>query len=1308
MFLSQKYNASIAFIIVGLMLLLSHRTFAQNIFYQLSTATTINPAPVTIPPPGNYPYSAAAPVNGNVWNVVDRNTLLPMNTVVGSTVTYSVNNQASGGAVKDAANNTLSGVSLSITYYSAVTTSTRSEPETGTAGEATIQPGGITANVPWRSYWGSGNGFIFTFSGLPASTPFGLYVYGVNGATAGSVSGASVSLLPVNALGGNTTNAQTYPGAVANSAGAYGAIWTGTSPNYTLMPTNTWQVIYGKTDGSGNFAFEHNGGGNGAYLSGFQLAALSAPTLTGPTNQTVIAGNNAILTATAAGLPSPVFQWRSNSISISGATNATLLLNNVQYSQNGVIYSLVATNLIGALTNSMTLSVMVKPGITGLNNQAATTGSTVNISPTVSGLPVPACQWQHDDVNLADGATGNGSTISGSATSALTINTAQAADSGTYSLIASNSAGITTNSMNLTVSSGNVAPNITGPVNQTVIQGSNATFSASVSGLPVPTLQWMVNGTSLQGETNSSLTLTNIAYSQNGYSYSLVASNAAGSVTNGATLFVLVPPTISAQPANLIVTNTQSAAFSVTASGVPTPNYQWYFNGNQISGATSSNYLIATASPANIGNYNVTISNSVGVVTSSVASLTVNSTMGVTTTVPANGAVGVCYDTPLYVTFNATPKLRTAGKIKIYNATNSSTPVDTIDLSLCFTNDINYAVNIQSYTIGGTVLNVFPVIITGNVAAIYPHQSLLTSNQTYYVTIDDGVFTDNSGAYFAGITATDFWRFTTKVSGPLNATNLVVAADGSGDFATVQGAVNFVANGNTTPTFINVRNGTYTEILNINNRNKLDIRGQSRSGTMIGYPNNNSVNPGAPQRSSSIVNANDCTLETLTLTNMTPAGGGQAEAVDVEGTRAIFYNMDLDSHQDTFLIHSAGKLVCFQDSLIQGDVDFNWGYGTVYYTNCELSCLSSGGHVTQPRSPTTTNGFGFFNCRITKGFSSGNFDLGRTINTPSSTSEALFAKCLMDDAVTGYASDAGVDMSDYSCSNLMATSAKTLANSTPLTSSDPYVIAVQSAPTWLYGWQPQVAPNILIQPTNQSASGGQPVLLLVGATGIASTKYQWKLNNANIADATNATLMFASINVTNSGVYSVVVSNASGTVVSSNATITVANTAPNLTPVSDVITNAGVTLSITNIAIDIDVPPQTLTFTLLSGPINSTLDNFGVFGWRPPASESWTTNSVSIKVTDNGSPNLSATNDFKVIVNPASKPSLGAILYNGSLLSVTVSGGTVGPDYVIETSTNLSSWQTLLITNSPPPTFIFADTNNASFPMRFYRARLAP
>jgi pectin methylesterase-like acyl-CoA thioesterase len=1096
---------------------------------------------VSIAAPGGNDDSAAAPVSGTYWNVVDLNTPVPENTTATSSTLFSANNQAASGVVRDSNNNLLSGVALAITYYSAVTTGSKTQPSGGT-GENTIQPGGVMQNA-WRNYYNaSGNYFTYTLSGLPVSSPFGLYFYG---GTTTSGQGAGLQLAAGNVLGANPGSAASA-NATANSNNSYGSIWTVAGGTTDLMLQGTsWNVLYGQSDASGNFGFKFNGSGNAAYLNGFQLVPLSSPGLTGLTNQTVIAGNNTTLNATATGLPVPALQWQTNGVNISGATNSSLALNNVQYSQNGQAYSLIASNLVGMVTNSMMLTVTVTPSVTGLTNQAVLTNSTAIISTVVSGIPIPSLQWQWNGTNLTDGATGHGSTLSGSASSTVTISNAQITDSGTYSLIASNSAGLVTNSMILTVASGNLAPSITSLANQTAVQGSNATFSASVTGLPLPALHWLENGTNIAGATSSAFTLTNVQFSQNGLVCSLIASNVAGMVTNSATLSVLVPVSISVQPTNLSVLNAQGASFSVTAGGVPAPSYQWYFSGNLISGATGSNYTITSVSPANTGNYWVVVTNSVNSVTSSIAALTVNSTMSPTAFVPANGATGVCYDTPLYVTFSSPPSLITpgTGKIRIYNVTNSTTPVDTLDMSQNVTLETPYAVNVQPRSIGGNTFTNFPVIITGNTAAIYPHLDLLTSNQTYYVTIDYGVFKDTNGVYFAGIAVTNTWQFTTKPSGPANPTNLVVATDGNGDFVTVQGAVDFVPAGSTTPRIVNIRNGTYTGIVNVNAKNNLDFRGQSRTGAVVCYPNDNNVNAGAPWRAMFVLNGNDCSFENLTLTNTTPHGGSQAEAIDVEGTRAIFYNMELDSYQDTFLINSAGSLAYFNGSLIQGDTDFNWGYGTVFYTNCELRILTTGGHVTQPRSPLGQNGLSFVNCQITKGSSAvTSADLGRSINTPTTPSEVIFSTCLMDPIVTGYASDAGTNFWAFSNSNLTATAQSTsLAYAKELTASSPTVAAAVSATNWLYGWSPQLAPNILTNPASQTVNAGQPAGFTVAATGLPAPTYQWLQNgtNAPYPTANSATLVIPDAQAASAGTYSVIVSNAAGPVTSSGATLDV-------------------------------------------------------------------------------------------------------------------------------------------------------------------------
>ena len=95
--------------------------------------------------------------------------------------------------------------------------------------------------------------------------------------------------------------------------------------------------------------------------------------------------------------------------------------------------------------------MVLPPTIDDIAPQAVFTNTDVTISTVVTGVPAPGLQWQKDGVDVSDGATGNGSTISGSTSSTLTILNAQILDSGQYCLIASNVAGSVTNCMQLEV-----------------------------------------------------------------------------------------------------------------------------------------------------------------------------------------------------------------------------------------------------------------------------------------------------------------------------------------------------------------------------------------------------------------------------------------------------------------------------------------------------------------------------------------------------------------------------------------------------------------------------------------------------------------------------------------------------------------------------------------------------------------------------------------------------------------------------------------------------------------------------------------
>jgi len=170
---------------------------------------------------------------------------------------------------------------------------------------------------------------------------------------------------------------------------------------------------------------------------------------------------------------------------------------------------------------------------------------------------------------------------------------------------------------------------------------------------------------------------------------------------------------------------------------------------------------------------------------------------------------------------------------------------------------------------------------------------------------------------------------------------------------------------------------------------------------------------------------------------------------------------------------------------------------------------------------------------------------------------------------------------------------------------------------------------------------------------------------------------------------------------------TAGNSPPSLTPIADQVTGAEVTLIITNTASDTDLPAQTLTFNLLMSPINATINtNSGVLTWRPFVTQANSTNSFTVVVADNGIPSLSATQSFSVTVNPLAQPQLSVMSWNGSQLALQVNGDS-GPDYQVQSSTNLSNWDPVFTANSPPMPFLWTNSATGS-PINFFRVIAGP
>ena len=169
-----------------------------------------------------------------------------------------------------------------------------------------------------------------------------------------------------------------------------------------------------------------------------------------------------------------------------------------------------------------------------------------------------------------------------------------------------------------------------------------------------------------------------------------------------------------------------------------------------------------------------------------------------------------------------------------------------------------------------------------------------------------------------------------------------------------------------------------------------------------------------------------------------------------------------------------------------------------------------------------------------------------------------------------------------------------------------------------------------------------------------------------------------------------------------------ANTAPVLTAISNRTVVAGNTLVVSNSASDTDVPTQALTYGLLSPPGGASINpSSGMFTWRPAIAPSPFTQAVNVVVSDSGVPVLSTTQSFVVTVKRPVRPSVTGMRLVDGQWTVTIAGD-AGPDYTIQVSTNLTSWNPVFTTNSPVLPFDWTDTNGGTMPYSFFRVLLGP
>lgn len=219
----------------------------------------------------------------------------------------------------------------------------------------------------------------------------------------------------------------------------------------------------------------------------------------------------------------------------------------------------------------------------------------------------------------------NGENLPGATRANYTRLNAQPADAGGYSVVVSNAFGAVTSSVaTLTVV---ISPVIAAaPQSQVVTQSVNVTFTVTASGTEPLAYQWHFNNQPLTGATDSELILNNVQPGQAG-NYSVVVSNFAQAVTSAPAALTVyagpIPPLVTTEPADQIVSAGQTTIFAVGVNGAEPFAYQWQFNGANLAGATTAQFVLNDTQPAQAGGYRVVITNAFGAATSRVAALVV-------------------------------------------------------------------------------------------------------------------------------------------------------------------------------------------------------------------------------------------------------------------------------------------------------------------------------------------------------------------------------------------------------------------------------------------------------------------------------------------------------------------------------------------------------------------------------------------------------------------------------------------------------------------------------------------------------------
>ncbi len=259
-----------------------------------------------------------------------------------------------------------------------------------------------------------------------------------------------------------------------------------------------------------------------------------------PQSQYVDAGGAAIFSTTITGTQPAAYQWWLNGAKIGGATNASLIVTNVQNNRAGT-YTVIISNLVNAISSAASLTInsptLYVSGQT--QSQTVSEGGTASFTVSATGSGTLTYQWLL-----------NGSALVGATNDTFSCFNVQSSQAGSYSVLLTDVNGSRLVTMgDLTVSPQPAIVQL--PFSQTFASGSLVSLSVNAIGSPLLHYQWQRNQLDIPGATDATLQIFGFQYTDEG-NYRVIVTNRSGAVVSSEASIMIgsIPRLVSTQSNN--------------------------------------------------------------------------------------------------------------------------------------------------------------------------------------------------------------------------------------------------------------------------------------------------------------------------------------------------------------------------------------------------------------------------------------------------------------------------------------------------------------------------------------------------------------------------------------------------------------------------------------------------------------------------------------------------------------------------------------------------------------------------------------